>query len=258
MCYRNQIYIGTVLLEKNRWSSREPSFPVSEWLDRFERAGFNGVELWENHALSAPVEEQQEIAMSKFPIAIFNSYASCDDEGETERKRAVELVGKFNSKGMKFNLGKQASCEEMYIKNVKAWREKFAGDFRMLCECHPGTIIEEPEKASGVFDKLGRDKYQVIYHPFLYETEVVQRWFRFLGDLTTHIHVQIRTTDDKIVQLKTREGHFKDILQVLKDRGFNGSWTVEFTNGVGEPHEDIEELFKAAAEDLNFLREHLL
>ena len=41
----NPIYIGMILLEKNRWGTREPSYRISDWVGRFTNAGFDGTWL---------------------------------------------------------------------------------------------------------------------------------------------------------------------------------------------------------------------
>ena len=62
------IYIGTILLELNRWGSpKTPTYRVSEWLDRFQEAGFDGMELWEYHATLCPSEELAALEASTFP-----------------------------------------------------------------------------------------------------------------------------------------------------------------------------------------------
>ena len=51
MAEDGKIYIGTILLEVNRWTAgKEPSYLVSEWVERFAEAGFDGMELWQFHA----------------------------------------------------------------------------------------------------------------------------------------------------------------------------------------------------------------
>ena len=55
---------ATVCMEKNRWSTRMPSFKVSEWIPRFKADGFDAVELWESHFLEADNDEQEALCRS--------------------------------------------------------------------------------------------------------------------------------------------------------------------------------------------------
>ena len=101
------IYISTVLLEPNRWTAeKEPSFLVSDWLPRFAEAGFDGVELWQNHALQADAREQAALGNAPLPIPIFNSYAALGPDGHTTRAQTTEWVQRLDCRGVKFNVGK--------------------------------------------------------------------------------------------------------------------------------------------------------
>ena len=43
----------------------------------------------------------------------------------------------------------------------------------------------------------------------------------------------------------------------MRDCGFAGSWTLEFTGGTGAADENIEDLYAGALADLAFLKELL-
>ena len=97
MSEAGRIYIGSILLEKSRWSAdKTPTYRVSEWTERFADVGFDGVELWEYHATLCSPEELTALEAPRCPVAIFNSYASLDDDGEadgelTYRPRELEM-----------------------------------------------------------------------------------------------------------------------------------------------------------------------
>ena len=62
------IYLSTVAMEKNRWSTHQPSYEVSAFLPRLFRDGFRGIELWENHLFLASEAEQQRLLASGVPV----------------------------------------------------------------------------------------------------------------------------------------------------------------------------------------------
>ena len=62
------IYISSVLLEKNRWGTRVPSLKVSDWSQRMFDAGFDGIELWENHLLLADAAEREAVLAGPMPV----------------------------------------------------------------------------------------------------------------------------------------------------------------------------------------------
>ena len=162
--YRDHIYIATVLLEKNRWldGERRPSLLVSDWLSRFQDAGFDGIELWQNHALLASPDEIDALRRSPVPVRILNSYAGCEDQSDDERGRSAEAARLLLADGMKFNFGREPTRHEEYVRNVQAWRRQLPADFRFLCECHGGTTMEDPKRASETFNRLGCDDYEII------------------------------------------------------------------------------------------------
>ena len=251
------IYIGSILLEKHRWrEGKLPSYRVSEWLDRFKAAGFDGVELWENHAVLCPPEETDALAASPLPIAIFNSYASLEDADEANRKRAAELTAGLNASGVKYNFGDDEATRGQQIRNLRAWADRMPAGVKMLCECHGGSLMETPAGARAVFDELGDDRFEAIVHPFARELEPLREWFGHLGGRITHAHVQTRK-DKGICRVRENASAVEEAVGLMREAGFSGSFTLEFTEGTGAPDENIESLFAAAVDDLDFLRDLL-
>lgn len=249
------IYIGTILLEKNRWKpGRIPSYEVSQWLDRFRNAGFDGMEVWENHALLCSPEELERLRTSTFPVAIFNTYAAFDQAGDSDRAKAAELANGLRAAGLKFNLGPDPSRMEEYKKAARLWAELFSPETRLLCECHTGSVMETPNVAAQVFDQLGDPRFQAIVHAFAEPPEKLREWFKHLGPRVTHVHVQLRNQHGGIQCLEENPGYVQEILSVLEDERFAGTYTLEFTGGTSAPDENAEALFEAALRDLAFLR----
>ena len=252
-----QVYIGTLLLERNRHApGKTPTYRVSQWLERFAEAGFDGMELWENHAALCAPEELRALESASFPVAVFNSYAAFDEAGEADRRRAADLTSRLRAAGVKFNFGKDPKARAAYVKNARAWQKLLPGETRPLCECHPGTIVEEPEQAALVFDELGRGRFQAIVHPFRPDLDKLRQWFRALGPSITHAHVQMRDDSGEFLLLESNPNLAKEALRVMRGEGYRGSFTLEFTAGVRAPQESMERLFEAALRDLLFLREN--
>jgi len=251
--YRDQIYLGTVLLERNRWAKGErvPTLAVSDWIDRIAGAGFDGIELWQNHALLAPDDEREKLRRSAVPVKLFNSYARCDADASDERKRAVEAARFFGAAGMKFNFGRDPEKHTEYVQSVMAWRAQLPGDFRFLCECHGGTTMEDVRRAADTFEAMGRDGYEVIIHAFG-EGDADWRWrFACHGSRITHVHVSMPPPD------RLPEKEMRGQVDRLRAEGFRGSFTIEFTEGVGDAGECVETLFRHAKRDLERLRKCL-
>jgi sugar phosphate isomerase/epimerase len=247
----NPILLGTILLEPNRWAAgRVPTYRVSEWLDRMREAGFDGLELWENHAAMAPDGEIQALCRSPLPVTVFNSYATMDDAGRERRRRAAALARRLKATGVKFNVGADPGRLEAELANVRSWAAEMPGA-RLLCECHPGTALEDPETAAQALASC--PDIGAIVHAF--SVPDLGLWFRHLGARIAHVHVQLTDDAGRRCRLRAQSGFARERLAMVHDLGFAGTFTVEFTEGVGTPPEDQEALFRAAVDDLAFLKE---
>ncbi len=254
------ILIGSILLERNRWKNpKTPTYRVSEWIERFTEAGFDGVELWEYHATLASPEEQKALEASSLPITIFNSYASFDENGAQARASAAEFAARLKSQGIKYNLGPDPNAMDTYRKALVAWEKTVPEGVRLLCECHPNTVLEKPEQAAAFLAPFDPSRYQVIVHGFYNPIAPLAEWFRLLGPRITHVHVQMIDPDHpkgRRICLDRRPQDAKDALKVMRDHGFSGTFTLEFTEGTSAPDENMEDLFQAALRDFAFLKEH--
>jgi sugar phosphate isomerase/epimerase len=251
------ILIGSILLDVNRWGNpKAPTYEVSGWLDRFQEAGFDGVELWEYHATLCSEDERKRLMASDFASTLYNIYSDFNDASEAERMAAADMIAQLSSRGVKFNVGKDPALRAEYLKNLRAWREAVPDSCTLMCECHPGTVVEDPEAAKSFFDELGMDGWEVMVHCFIPEQNVLKRWFDLFGDKVTHAHVQMRDAQRNIMMLEEDSSRAKTALKLMYDAGFKGSYTVEFAKGTREPGENMDDLWAAAKSDLDFLRAH--
>jgi len=256
MTTRGEVYIGSILLEKSRWSrDKTPTYRVSEWAGRFADAGFDGMELWEYHATLCDEDERRALEASPCPVAIFNSYASMDESGADARAKAVELTKRLGASGVKFNVGRDPDARQTYVDTVREWGAQFPDDVRLLCECHPGTVIEEPAEARRFFDDVGGDRWQVIVHA-LSRPERLGEWFDLFGDAVSHVHAQL-TREKEYVRLERWPERVEETLRILSGNGFGGTYTLEFTEGTHTDGETIEALWENGVRDLAYLRKQL-
>ncbi len=255
---QNPIYIGTILLEPNRWKRPEktPSYRVSEWVSRFKAAGFDGMELWQYHATRCGEEELQALEGSDFPAAVFNIYSTFTDAEMEEVAELTALAGRLGTGGVKFNVGAEHERRDEYLANLRRWKETLPAGARPLCECHPGTIIEEPEAARRFFDELGGEGWEIIVHPFS-RPESLAPWLELFGAAVTHAHLQMRDDERKVIRFDRRPDTARRALDMLGEAGFSGSYALEFAEGTGADGENIEDLFRNAVDDQGFLKELL-
>jgi sugar phosphate isomerase/epimerase len=253
------ICIGTVLLEVNRWARREakrPSYAVSDWTGRFREAGFEGMELWQFHATRCAPGELDRLAAAGFPTRVFNIYVTMTAAERAELAECTAVAARLGAPGIKFNVGPDPARRSEYLDELRRWRAELPAGVTPLCECHPGTIIEEPEAARRFFDELGGEGWGIIVHPFS-RYESLAEWLRLLGPAVCHAHLQMRDADDRMVGFAARPDLAREAVDLMRAAGYRGSWALEFTAGTARPGENIEALWPAALEDLAFLRELL-
>jgi sugar phosphate isomerase/epimerase len=249
------IYLGSICLEPNRWKAgKEPTYEVSAWRERLSAAGFDGIELWENHYLKASEAEQAKLRAAA-PMAIFNSYAGLGNDDAAQREETARAVAELGARAIKFNVGNDASRFEEYLANANQWAAQMPG-VKLLCECHPGTLLETPDGAARAFEKWDAARFGAMIHPFLASPGELREWFRLLGPRIEHAHSQIRDDNNRMLRLDEKPDAAREALHVLREGGFAGSFTVEFTAGTSTENDRPEFVWESALRDLAFLREN--
>jgi len=107
-----------------------------------------------------------------------------------------------------------------------------------------------------LFDQLGRDRYEIIVHPVARPQELPD-WFAEFGSRITHSHMQIRDEDGLPILLERKPTLVRETLHIMREEGYTGSFTLEFTEGTNRPGEHVDLLWDNALRDLQFLREAL-
>ncbi|WP_167449452.1 sugar phosphate isomerase/epimerase family protein [Halobacillus trueperi] len=252
----SRFLMNTVMFERNRWEpGRNPSLRVSEWMGRMQSDGFDGIELWENHALKNSDEEVEALKDHSLPVEIYNSYVGFDDDQEKERAEAAAMIRRLHPKQVKFNFGDSEASLDVYIRNLKDWKEQLPENCDLLCECHPGTVMEDPNTAREVIEQLGTADVKAIIHPF-HEQLNLNGWFDHLGEKIVHAHVSL-FKNHAFHALEEESDFVHERLQILKERHYQGSFSMEFTKGVAEADETPQEIYAHAVKDFSYLKKHL-
>jgi len=264
-----KIYLGTGLIEKNRWLNcrdMTKSFPtilLSNWVERIRQDGFDGIELWQNHALMCTETEFVRLEQKTVPVAVFNSYVDFDQENDAWRTKAAEVICRLKAGGVKYNFGNNSSLRETYIRNLRKWVSFLPADIRILCECHGGSLTGDDSKiAREIFEELGEKKYQAMVH-LNTPLDKLKEWFDSLGGRLTHTHVVLaqRSANSSVNKLDKldKKGYtgIEQNIRFMLESGYRGSFTIEFTSDITfNPPDtaDIDAVYHNAIDDLNFLR----
>lgn len=251
-------YLASVALERNRWKKppeRVPSLTLSHWSERLQAAGFAGWELWEPHYFLAGPAERRALEQSPVPIGIFNTYLRPGLDSLDDWERVVEAVDRLGGQvcGIKFNLGPPLIPLEQQAEAALEWAQRLPSAVRMLCECHGGTVLEQPATAGAVFNGWPEDRFAAILHPLHADPEHLDRWFSALRGRIAHLHWQARDGEHRFCSLSAQRPLLIRTLGGLAAAGFCGTQSIEFVKGTGRPGESAEGLFDSAAADLQTL-----
>ena len=255
-----QFFLNTGLLEHNRWPRGNPSFLVSDWLDKILEAGFDGIELWENHALLASPEERQRLAQWDHPI-ILNHYDTCLPHHETQRKALDAVIEELGCIGMKWNGAfTNMDLRDDCLRVGEAWVHKYPPPFRSLCECHGRTVFEEIAPFIEVTSNWQQPPEVILQLPGNLGSEYLdpEPLFDLGKDRITYVHLQLILADAKDGMrscLRDEKNLVVERIHQLVQLGYQGDWCVKFTGGCSKGIDPpIEKLFANACDDLDLVK----
>jgi len=258
------ILLGTVAIEPIRWvrpvgaarpETATAPIHLAAWMDRVADAGFDGIEVWEPHVLGALMAERDRIVQHALPIVVWNSYVSLDDDDPAQRAAIGEAATAAGATGIKYNVGNDPAQVDAYAARVAAWLEVLPDAVRLLCECHAGTAIaEDPALAARLFQRAGGpERVQAIVHTHESDEHLRAR-FDHYGERIAHVHVNFLDPNGLAPPLAQREDRLVEVVSLLRSRGFDGSWTIEFCHGLNTDRDRPDALIDQAADDLAVLR----
>lgn len=251
--------LGTVAIEPNRWGTvhadRRPTIRLGEWLDPIRAAGFDGLEVWEGHLRGVEPSEADAILRHELPVRVFNSYVSLDDPDDAARVEVADWARRTGATGVKCNVGNDSAAEADYAERLASWLADLPETASLLCECHQGiSIAEDPAVARRIFERVGDVRMQAIVHTHD-DADLLWAKFDAFGDRIRHVHVNLldfsAMTHPRLVDV---DAELRSTVELLRQLGFRGSWTVEFVAGLLGEDDRPDRLVAQAAEDLGVLR----
>ena len=254
------ILLGTVAIEPNRWGTvhadRLPLCSVGEWIDMIADAGFDGLEIWDQHlTMASPADAEK--TLGRLPTTVFNSYASLDVADTSERSFVADWVERCGATAVKFNVGNDADSEAVYAERIAEWLELLPAETSLICECHEGiSIAEDPVVAARIFDAVGpSERLAALVHTHESLDNLAAR-FDVYGDRIRHVHVNyLDIANRSVPPLHERREDLEATVSFLRSQGFSGTWTLEFVAGILSAHDHPQALLARAVEDLAVLRD---
>jgi hypothetical protein len=255
--YAGRVFLGTVAIEPNRWGMAKPGgFPVtvvSDWIAAIAAAGFDGLELWERHATFVEEPEVERIASGPLPVEVFNGYALWDEPDPSSRDETAVWIDRLGARAVKFNVGNDPASRGAYVERLRAFEAKVAGPVRLLCECHPGTLAEDPKEGSAMFDEVApADRLQAVVHVGR-TPDGVAPMTEAMADRVGHVHVQLPEAGPDVEE-EALAADLRVSVELLRSFGFDGSWTIEFSYGRMTEDDEAGYILRWATRDLRALR----
>ncbi|MEZ5343846.1 MAG: hypothetical protein R2706_21135 [Acidimicrobiales bacterium] len=166
------------------------------------------------------------------------------------------MAERAGSGAIKFNVGNVLADQHHYAERIAEWLDALPPTMRLLCECHHGiSIAEDPAVAAAIFDAAGpATRLQAIVHTHESDDHLRTR-FDAYGDRISHVHVNfLNFTTMRAPRLIDIQDEVEAKVALLHGLGFQGSWTIEFTEGVLTANDNPDYLLARAADDLAVLR----
>lgn len=251
-----KVYLGSIALERNRWESgRSPTYLVSDFVQRAKDDGFDGIELWQYHYLSADAGERKKLVDSDTSF-IFNSYLSLADGMTDAVKDVADAICQLKAEAVKYNfgssqLGYNPADLQKQTETLLRFADMLPENVKLLCECHADSIGEDPVRMAEIFKKLD-ERFGAIIH-LMTPLDFAKHCFDCYGERICHIHSSYVLPDLGFQCLAGAEATAEEHYQYYVSRGFNGTVTVEFTQDASSP----EQFYHNTLKDLNVWKKML-
>ena len=249
------IYLSTFLLEKNRWNGKGPSVQLTEWFEPAAEAGFRGLEIWSPHLYFTSRSDWDLLRIQSqetdLPVVFLDAGIPFDNSDKCRKQQdsLAEAAGFFAPQGIKF------SPEALLPDNLSKaadWARDLPRDVFMVASFH-----ETPKP--GVIPSLRRmlgSRFRCAFNPFAQSLKELEASLKEAERTVINMGVRVNS-GTKYFALRDNPKSCEEVVALVRKLGFNGSWTLECTEGVGVPGEDMDALFDESEEDMNYLTEVL-
>lgn len=270
-----EVTLNTIALEPNRWTpGKIPYRPLGDLVEPISQAGFDAVEVWQNHAALLDDHEldalkaKGDAAGVSFPVlGMYPSFVLQGSEREAELARfcrMAEIMGVLNARLLKVMPGTGASATmtpEVWVRAVTFVQEALdrtsQAGFPVAFEVHGGTVSDAPKPLTRFIGAVGSDRIKVCFQPMdATSTQDTIDQFDVLAPRVVHLHFQGRTNRDMCL-LEEADIDYTLFLAHVFDSGFDGYLSIEFVRDcvVDSPEElDVELVLANAARDHDFIR----
>ena len=254
------VYFSSQLLEKNRWNGKGPSFIVSDWMGYIGEAGYAGVDLGMNQ-LKLSSRSEWELIKEKaedndLALAYITATVPTDDSVKSQRLREaiIEACDYFNPDNLRFTFTEPN--REGFVKPIKSSDFEMMNNWAKDLPRETNLVFESGDSSLKVITEaqefLNAKRFKGTVSPFLMSLADLEPSIKLPENFICNLSVQTKLGADWTL-LTDSEAEIKKRISLIKKLGYAGTWTLDYTDGMGAKVEDIDFVFDNAEVDLNFL-----
>ena len=275
-----QILINTILIEPNRWApDKTPHRPLSEHLPAFQRAGFQALEIWQYHVSTLDARglanlsthlnacALRPVALGAYPFLHLDGPEG--DEAIIQLGRIVAYASHLKSEILKIFPGRVASqqldaaARARSVEHLQQLAQQLAmRSIHLTLETHSNTLCDTQQSTLQLFDELNTcDNIGICLQPYTeQDTDAAIQMYDILRPHIRHVHLQNRRrVDGSITRLEEGDWlNYRRLLPHIRDSGFNGPLSLEFTTNMttpDSPNIDSSQALENASRDRDFTLE---
>jgi sugar phosphate isomerase/epimerase len=270
--------LGTIALEPNRWTAlKEPRMDLIELLPAIRRAGFDQLEIWQNHialrslaAIRALKAKGDETGVGFTYIGVYPVFTAEGLEAREQERILSDILDKaeiLGTRRLKIMLacglrGGQATPEQlqMVVDRFGPWyREALSRGIRMAVELHGGTVFDPVEAGERFMQTHPELDFTICYQPYDFQDteKALALADRFAGRIS-HLHLQAPQPREKggLYDLLEEGGlDYRRLLPHILRRNPGATLTLEFVRDCIQKDGafDVERVLANARKDADFV-----
>jgi sugar phosphate isomerase/epimerase len=253
----------TIGFQKNkRGSERQVERPLDQILPIIAEAGYDGVEIWNDHLMTLPAEQREQVAKQLqqlgLKVALISPYfdfTTSEESAEQSLQRAAEVLEearRLKADGIRVFTGRTGSAEatpaqwDRAVNCLQQLADQSAADgISWACETHRNNLMDTIGGALRLMGDVNRKNVCLIFQPTTFG-EDWENALDLLGPYICHVHASNYDDEGNKVGLEEGELDYRQIIRALGRYSYDGYISVEWMgdNPEGMAHQEAVYLRK--------------
>lgn len=269
-----QILLNSIAVEPNRWTEEKvPHHKLEDLLPDISDAGFESVEIWQNHLATLDKNGVRQLAETAgelemgFPIVgMYPSFHLEGEKRETELQFFEQMVEKMDILGsdiikcMPGQIPSNDLTPELWERSVGFVQELLerteTSGVLFTFETHGGTVADDPDALDRFLEDVSSERLEICWQPYDFTStgKAIKLFDRF-ADRIVHLHLQGRRDGD-MEFLEKADINYQQVLGHIFNTDFDGYISIEFVRDcvTDSPEEfDLKQVLTNATRDREFI-----